>query len=130
MPFVLYGICVAVGIVEEVQRIAAKSFPQQSATGIIVSVLNSVDHLTGSQTVGIIGIADGIRSIAGICEPSALRPCECPPCAVVVAGGIAHGIVSDALTVNRSQQVLPVGVTIGITVPVGSLDFLLGSSEN
>ena len=81
---VLQRIGIAIGIVEEVQRIAAKSFPQQSATGIIVSVLNTVDRFAGSQTVGIIGVADGIGSIAGGGQSATLCPCECP------AGGVAR----------------------------------------
>ena len=119
---VLQRIGIAVGIVEEVQGVAAKAFPQQFTTGIIVGVLNTVDCLTGSQTVGIIGVADSIGAVAGICEPSALRPCERPTVTVIVAGGIAHGIVGDTLAINRSQQVLPARIPIGVGMPIAGQD--------
>ena len=41
---VLQRIGIAVGIVEEVQGVAAKAFPQQFTTGIIVSVLGAIDR--------------------------------------------------------------------------------------
>ena len=62
---VLQRIGIAIGIVEEVQGVAAKAFPQQFTTGIIIGVLNSVDRFAGSQTVRVIGVADGIGAVAG-----------------------------------------------------------------
>ena len=87
---VLQCIGIAIGIIEEVQGVAAKAFPQQFTTGIIIGVLNSVDRFAGSQTVRVIGVADGIGSIAGGGQSAPLCPCECPTVTVVVAGGIAR----------------------------------------
>ena len=87
---VLQRIGIAVGIIEEVQGVTAEAFPQQFTTGIIIGVLNSVDRFAGSQTVRVIGVADGIGSIAGGGQSAPLCPCECPTVTVVVAGGIAR----------------------------------------
>ena len=81
---VLQRIGIAIGIVEEVQGVTAKAFTQQFTTGIIVGVLNTVDCLTGSQTVGVIGVADGISAIAGGGQSATLCPCECPTGIIVV----------------------------------------------
>ena len=82
---VLQCIGIAIGIVEEVQSIAVEAFPQQFTTGIIIGVLNSVDRFAGSQTVRVIGVADGIGSIAGVCKPSAMLTGASP--SAVVQGG-------------------------------------------
>ena len=89
---------IAIGIIEEVQGVAAKAFPQQFTTGIIIGVLNSVDRFAGSQTVRVIGVADGIGSIAGGGQSATLCPCERPTVTVIVAGGVAHGIAGIPTT--------------------------------
>ena len=119
---VLQRIGIAIGIVEEVHGVTAEAFPQQFTTGIIIGVLNTIDCLSGSQTVCVIGVADGIRSIAGVCKPSALCPCERPSCTIVIADGVAHGIVGDTLAINRSQQVLPARIPIGVGMPIAGQD--------
>ena len=48
-------------------------------------MLNTVDCLTGSQTVRVIGIADGISAVAGVCKPSAMLTGASP--SAVVQGG-------------------------------------------
>lgn len=53
------------GIVEEVHGVTTEAFPQQLAAGVIVAVQNTVDCLTGSQTVCVIGVADGIGAVVG-----------------------------------------------------------------
>ena len=87
---VLQRIGIAIGIIEEVQGVAAKAFPQQFTTGIIVGVLNTVDRFRSTEPIRIIGIADGIGAIAGGGQSAPLCPCECPTVTVVVAGGIAR----------------------------------------
>ncbi|MEE1327184.1 MAG: hypothetical protein UHS47_01410 [Oscillospiraceae bacterium] len=47
---VLQRIGNSVGIVEEVQRIAAEAFPQQSATGILRSVFNAIDYFESANS--------------------------------------------------------------------------------
>ena len=69
-------------------------------------------------TVRIIGIADGIGAIAGGGQSATLCPCERPPCSVIVAGGVTHGIVGDALAVNRGQQVFPSRIPVGVDMPI------------
>ena len=86
---VLQRIGIAVGIIEEVQGVTAEAFPQQFTTGIIIGVLNTIDRFAGSQTVCIIGVADGIRAVAGGGQSATLRPCERPTVTVIVAGGVA-----------------------------------------
>ena len=84
---VLQCIGVSARIVEEVRGVTAEAFPQQFTTGIIVGMLGAIYGLSGSQTIGIVSVADGIGAVAGICEPSALRLCECPAVTVVITGG-------------------------------------------
>ena len=62
---VLQRIGIAMGIVEEVHGVTTEAFPQQLAAGVIVAVHNTVDCLTGSQTVCVIGVADGIGAVVG-----------------------------------------------------------------
>ena len=76
----------------------------------------------GPHAVGIIGVADSIGAVAGAGQSATLCPCECPTVTVVVAGGIAHGIVGDTLAINRSQQVLPARIPIGVGMPIAGQD--------
>ena len=86
----LQRIGIAIGIVEEVQGVTAKGFSQQFTTGIIIGVLYTVDRFRSTEPIRIICVADGIGAIAGVCKPSALRPCERPTVTVIVAGGVAR----------------------------------------
>ena len=48
---VLQRIGIAIGIVEEVQGVTAKGFSQQSATGIVVGVFNTVDCFGSANAI-------------------------------------------------------------------------------
>ncbi len=49
-------------------------------------------------------------------QTSAVYPAHRPPGAVVIAGGLANGVIGDAAAIEGSQQILPVGVPVGIGV--------------
>ena len=79
-------------------------------------VLNqcSVYGLGGPVAIVVVSVADGVRSVRSSCQLSSLLPGEC--IAVVIARGIAYGVISDGAAVVRSQFILPVTVTISIGV--------------
>ena len=107
-----------VGIIEEVQGIAAIGLPHQFAAGIEILVRDIANGLAVTKTGQIIGVVNG--GTAGYCpgQASAVVPGEGPAGAVIVAGGVAGCVVGDRFTVVCGQQVLPVGVAIGIGVAV------------
>ena len=82
--------------------------------------------VSGELTVTGVGIRQYRAVGIGCSLGSALLPGEIPPGAVVVVGGIADGIVGDALTVHLGQQVGPGAVAVGVAVavaPGGNLGF-------
>ena len=116
---VLHGVGGSIGIVEEVNGIGAPGHAHQLATGIVVTVGGAVDNLAGSQAAGIIGEAQAVAACGGSCQAPTVSPGEVPANAVVVAGGIANGVVGNGLAVKGGEQILPVGVAVGIGMPIG-----------
>ena len=77
-------------------------------------MLGAVDGFASAQTVGIVGIADGVGAAGGGGKLTALLPAKTPPGAVVVVGGIADGIVSEVFAVHSGEQVGPGAVDVGV----------------
>ena len=115
---VLHGVGCTIGIIEEVNGIGAPGHAHELTAGVIVAVGSAVHSLAGSQAVGIVGKAQAGTGFRSCCQTSAVRPAHRPAGAVVVAGGIANGIVGNAVAVKGGEQILPGGVTVGVGVPI------------
>ena len=103
---VLHGIGCTIGIVEEVNGIAAPGHAHQLTAGVVVAVGGAVHGLADPQTAGIIGKAQAIGPIGGRRQTPAVLPRHCPPVAVIVAGRIANGIVGDGFSVIGGQNIV------------------------
>ena len=129
---VLHGVGSAVIGIEEVQNISGligtvvPNLPQQLAAGIGIDAGNSTNRLAGTHTAEVVDIADIGGAVGGGGQGSAVAPAHGPPGAVVIAGGIAGAIVGDGLAVVSCQQILPVGITVGVAV----VFTVLGSSQD
>ena len=77
-------------------------------------MLNTVDCLTGADTVGVVGEGQIIGAVGGGRKLSAFCPCELVT--VVVVDRVTDGIIGDSRALIRSQQITPVGVTVGIII--------------
>ena len=53
---------------------------------------------------------------------TAILPSECPACTVIPVGGVADGIVADAVTTVGGQQIQPFAVAVGIGVGFHAAD--------
>ena len=113
---VLHGIGQAAGIVEEVNGIGSPGHAHQLTAGVVVTVGGAVHGLAGSQSAGIIGEAQAVGSVGSRRQTSTVDPGKVPASAIEVAGGVANGIIGDCLAVKGSKQILPVGITVGVTV--------------
>ena len=118
---VLHGIGQAAGIIEEVNGIGSPGHAHQLTAGVVVAVGSAVHGLAGSQAVCIVGKAQAAGPIGGGGQISTVDPGKVPAGAVVVAGGVANGIIGDCLAVKGGKQVLPVGITVGVTVGGGAI---------
>ena len=125
---VLHGIGQAAGIVEEVNGIGSPGHAHQLTTGIVVAVSNAVHSLAGSQAAGIVGKTQAVASVGSGCKATAVGPGEVPPGTIEVAGGIAYGGVDNRLPVKTGEQILPVGITVGVGVAVGGS--AIGGGQN
>ncbi len=76
-------------------------------------------RLSGPQAVGIVGVGDGGSAVGCGYQLSAVVPFQGPAGAIIVAGGIAGAVIGDGLPVKGSQQILPVGVAVGIGMAIG-----------
>ena len=74
----------------------------------------TVHCLRSSVAVVIVSVGDRIRAVRSACQLSSLLPGEC--IAVVIARGIAYGVISDGAAVVSSKLILPVTVAISIGV--------------
>ena len=113
---VLHGIGRTIGIIEEVNGIAAPGHAHQLTAGVVVAVGGAVHGLAGSQSAGIIGEAQAVGSVGSRRQTSTVDPGKVPASAIEVAGGVANGIIGNAIAVKGSKQILPVGITVGVTV--------------
>ena len=52
-------------VIEEIESIGAVGLSQQLTTSIVIGMHCAVDGFTGSQAVGIVGIADGVGAVGG-----------------------------------------------------------------
>lgn len=62
----------------------SKSFSQQFPAGIVVAVFSAVDDFAGSQTVGIVGIADVLGAAGCRSKLPSVLPGKTPQGAVVL----------------------------------------------
>ena len=77
--------------------------------------------MRSAQTVSTVGIADIGGSVGSRCQLPPMLPGEGPPGAVIVAGGIADGIVGNGFAIVGRQQVTPACVAVGVGMPSGIL---------
>ena len=107
LHIVIDGIIECNRIISEVQRIAADCHLHQGTAVVEVLIGSGTVSPLGSQTIGIIGIIPGCRTVACAYQLSAMLPAKCPPGAVIVAGGVANAVVSNTLAIVGRQQVAP-----------------------
>ena len=69
-----------------------------------------------TQTIDIVLAAVGLAIHGNTVQFPAIAPSHGIPFAIVIAQGIAAAIVGDALPVKGRQQVLPVGIAVGVGV--------------
>ncbi len=72
--------------------------------------------LAGTQAIQAIPIGYGLSAAGGADQVSAVIPTHGPAGAVVVAGGIANGVIGDRYSVQGRQQVLPICIAVGVGV--------------
>ena len=123
---VLHGVGCTIGIIEEVNGIGSPGHAHQLTAGVVVAVGSAVHGLAGSQAAGIVSKAQAVGSIRSGCKAPAIGPGEVPAGAVVVAGGVANGIVGNGFPVIGGQKVLPLRIPVGIGVG----GFSIGSGQN
>ena len=66
-------------------------------------MLDTVDRLTCTDAVGVIGKGQGVSTVGSGCKLSAFLPCK--SIAVVVIQRVADGIIGDSCALIRSQQI-------------------------
>ena len=69
------------------------------------------DGLPDTHTVGIVGIADDVGAVGGGGKLATPFPTEAPGGTVIIAGGVADGIVGNRFSINCRQQIMQVGWT-------------------
>ena len=110
------GIGGAALIVEELQLLPGPVLGDQPAALPHILVLYITHGLGEPEPVGIVGIAvvEAGSGVLGGHEPASQIPGEGG--AVMPGGGVAYGVVGDCVTVIGGEQVLPLGVPIGVGV--------------
>lgn len=115
---VLKRIRMTTSIVEEIQRVIAIGFPHELTAGIEVVVCHTVDNLARSQTIGIVCVGNVRGAIGSGSQTSAIPPSERPTSAVVVAQGVATGIVGNGFAVIRRQQIFKINLRVNSGMPI------------
>lgn len=124
---VAHGMGVPVGIIEVLQNVSGIAhgviavLHEEHAIDVEVQVVHRTYVLHDAGTGGIVDVAVSVGTIGCACQLAAIHPAHSPAFAVIVAGGITGGVVSDGLAVEGGQQVLPVRVAVGIAVGGGSV---------
>ncbi len=103
-------------IVSKVQNGRTVSLAQQFSAAVVILMLDTVDSFTGSNSVTIVGESKGSISTTCSCQFSAILPSHGPTGAVVVACGIAVGIIGDRLVIVSNELVLPVVGAVGVSM--------------
>ena len=108
------GVGFAVGIVDDIQRIAVPGLAYNLAVQRIVMIGDTVHGLAVPDTGHVVGVLDlmGIRVRTD--ELTSLFPIKLPPGAIVVALRVSNFVVGDGLTIVSRQQVLPVRIAVGV----------------
>ena len=109
---------VSVGIVGKIKGIVSISLPEQLSASVVVGMEGAVDSLACPQTVHSVGVRNGRTAVVCRRQPTAALPGEVPACAVVIAQGVANGIIGDGMSIVRRQQVWPRSVAVGVSVPI------------
>ena len=118
---ILQRIRVTVGIIREIQEVAAVAFPQQLAAGIEIIVGSAAaDGFLGAQAVGV--VLKGKRSACAACggKLAAIFPGKGIAGAVVVTQRITGCIVINFLAIKCRQQIPPIGISVSICVAIGA----------
>ena len=97
---VLQRIRMTTGTIEEIQNIIAIGFPYELTAGVEVVMGHAIDNLARSQTTGIVCVGNVRGAIVRRSEAPSILPSECPTGAVVVAQGVAAGIVGNGFAVK------------------------------
>lgn len=80
----------------------------------------------GAVVVFRLGGDDHRRLLGQGSKLSPVLPAQCPPIAVIVAGGVVNGIIGNGFPVIGGQKVLPLRIPVGIGVG----GFSIGSGQN
>ena len=110
------GIGGAALIVEELQLLPGPVLGDQPAALPHILVLYITHGLGEPEPVGIVGVAV-VKAGSGVLgghEPASQIPGEGG--AVMPGGGVAYGVVGDGVAVIGGEQILPLGVPIGVGV--------------
>ena len=100
-----------VGIVVEMQGVAANGHMGQLAVVVEIVVGGCAVGTLGTHAIGIVSEVPGGAALGHAGKLPAVDPCIVP-CAVI--GRVADGVVGDGSAVIRSQQITPLCVTIAI----------------
>ena len=94
---------------------------QVSTLGNVVRGAAAGIPLFRAQTGCVVAVAGGFTAVGGACQTPSFRPGEGIAVAIVIAQRIAVAVVGDGLPVNRRQQVLPLAVSIGVGMGLGTI---------
>ena len=101
----------ASGVVGKVQLVAAPGHLRQLIAQVREVVRRAVDRLGNALAIGIVAVGDAAAALAHRRQLAAMLPGIRPR---AVVQGVAYGIAGDGLTVERRQQVRPIGVAVSI----------------
>ena len=115
-------------IVQEDQVLVSGALRLQLISQPVILGRNAAYGLAGTQPGGIVGIAVGIAALGCRCQLPPVAPCEGE--SIPVGQRVANGIVGNVGVIVGCQQILPVGVSVGVgfvaTFPKGT-SFLVPS---
>lgn len=81
-------------------------------------MIDTVDRLADTQAAIVVSVGIGVCTLYHVDKVTILSPSKGIAGAVVVAQGVAGGIVGNGLPVESRQQVSPVGIAAGASVGI------------
>lgn len=85
----------------------------QAIHNVVLGITAVGIGLPGSQAVYIVLVAVGLSANRNAGQLPSVAPGHGVGLAIVVAQGVAGAVIGDGMAVHGSQQVFPVGVTVG-----------------
>ena len=101
----------AIGVVGEVQGVAAYGHLAELTAVVDIAIGNRAVGTADSHTVLVIGIGPGGAVLGNGCQLPAMLPGILPH---AVRQGVTHGIVGNGSAIIGSEQVTPFRISIGI----------------